>query len=147
MAKDSIRIPIERNPDKLIIKAENIINKHVADGENSVLNFLNMTDMQEKTILARNLETLARKSNRDKALAYEIRDLALGIAPGHQIGEPDSVLYYLRSARNILLGMHKGSEHLLGEYGFDVSSNTGGIKIVVPLKAMPIIQYYLFRTG
>ena len=136
MAKPSIRVEIKKKPDFLIGIAERIINKHDSDGENSVLNVINMPDMKQKTVEAREKNSLAYKNSRSKEIAFEARDISLGIKSGNAV----SLNYYVKASRNILLGIYKGKEHLLGDHGFEVSKNTGGVKIVVPANASKLID-------
>jgi hypothetical protein len=122
----------------MILLAENIIIKHTADGVNSVLKVLPMDDMGDLTVESRAKHTLALQLNRDKELAYEQRDLALGIYPGQEPSMPGTVIYYIMSGRDILLGVYKNSKHMLGDFGFEISR--GGTSVKIPRKAPEMIE-------
>lgn len=132
-----MKVIISTKSDVSIKLGVDVVAKHNADGENSKLNVLDMNKMEDLVTLVSAKNTLALQKARDKVLAFEDRDIALGIAPGHQIGETDTVYYYIKATRDILHGVYKGNEHVLGNWGFTVSR--GSAKIVVPMNAAKMI--------
>ena len=76
--KESIRIVISKKPDVLINTSELIIARHVADSTTSVLNIMDMAGMTSITTFARTKHNEAGQLNRDKEIAYQARDNALG---------------------------------------------------------------------
>lgn len=114
------RVIIPKNPDKLIELANDIVAKHTADGAASPLSNLNMADMTTKTAVADTQNQASGKAYRDAELATENRDLALGADRSTQ----GTVNYYVAAVRDMLLGMYKGNEQKLGDWGFTVDQNT-----------------------
>lgn len=137
MANVGFRVPISRKAPEMILLGENIIIKHEADGAGSVLSVIDMPDMKIKVVDARAKNTAALQLNRDKELAYEQRDLALGIYTGQEPSMPGTVIYYIMSARDILLGVYKESKHILGDFGFEITR--GGASVKIPRKASEMI--------
>jgi hypothetical protein len=131
MGKKSYRIVIPLRPGSLILLSENIVKKHLSDLETSPLRVIDMVDMEAKTIFAREQDTLALQLNRDKELAYEQRDLSMGIYPGHEPEMPGTLVYYIRSCRDTLLGVYKDNRETLKDFGFKILSDRQAIKIPV----------------
>jgi len=129
----SVTIPV--NPQELIGLSERTLTKHAADGANSVLSALDMADMQAKTTLAKIRDAQAGQLNRDKETAFEARDLALG----DDTGTEGTVIFYVTSARDILLGIYKGKEHKLGDWGFEVNSSSGSVSVEIPANVEKLI--------
>ena len=113
------RVNIPKNPDALIALAQSITEKHTADGANSPLAGLNMADFTAKTTTADTQNQTSAKLYRDAETATENRDLALG----YDKSTAGSVNYYIAAARDILLGVYKGNEQRLGDWGFEVNQS------------------------
>ena len=118
-ANKNMRVNIPTNPEQLIKLAQQIKDKHAADGATSPLAGLNMADMSTKTTTADTENKQAAKSRRDAEKSTQNRDLALGVGAG-TAGTVDA---YVRSARDILLGINKGNEQKLGDWGFEVDTS------------------------
>jgi hypothetical protein len=102
-----MRVIIPSNPDDLIKLAQAIGKKHTADGAGSPLTALNMTDMAAKTTTADTQNTTSAQLYRDAEKATQNRDNALG-----DKSTQGTVDCYVASARDVLLGLFKGNEHL-----------------------------------
>ena len=113
------RIKIPKNKDAAIKLAQNILKKHLADGAASPLTVLNITDMTAKTGTADTQNQLSAKLARDSETATENCDLALGT----DFTTPGTVNCYNVSARDLLLGIYKGNEQKLGDWGFEVDQS------------------------
>jgi hypothetical protein len=116
------RVVIPKNPDELIALAKNIVAKHTADGAGSPLGGLNMADMGTKTTTADTQHSTATQLYRNAETAMQNRNLALGTENATQ----GTVAYYARSVRDVLLGLYKGNEQRLGDWGFRVDHSTRG---------------------
>lgn len=116
------RVIIPKNPDDLIALAKSIGTKHTADGAGSPLANLNMADFAAKTTSADAQSQLSAKLYRDAETATQNRDLALGTGRS----TPGTVNYYVTAARDILLGICKGNEQKLGDWGFTVEQSAQG---------------------
>jgi hypothetical protein len=135
MPNPNFSVTIPNNPQELGGLSQRVLDKHVLDGPASVLTPLDMADMQAKTTLARIRDAAAAQLNRDKETAFEARDLALGIDNGN----PDTVDFYVKSSRDVLLGIYKGKEHKLGDHGFNVNSSSGNVSVEIPTDAPGLI--------
>jgi len=135
MPNPNFRVTIFDNAQELIGLAERIIAKHVLDGAASVLTALNMGDMNTKTTFAKTKDILAAQLNRNKETAFETRDIAIGDATG----TAGTLIFYLTSARDILLGIYKGKEQKLGDHGFEVNTSDGNLAVEIPANALKLI--------
>ncbi|MEO5572552.1 MAG: hypothetical protein ABIT08_06645 [Bacteroidia bacterium] len=102
-----------------------IIAKDIALGAASLVKGLDMTDFAAKNTDADTKHTLGQKLNRDKEKATAARDKPLGIAEGQTVKTPGTVKFYVTSSRDVLLGLNKGEEHNLGDWGYDVQFSSG----------------------
>ena len=122
-ADGSISVVIPQEASELILLAKGILAKHVADGAGSILNGFAMSDMQTQTTTAEPQHALAKKLEKRAEKAIEARDLALGHAKEQKSTTPGTVLYYVSSARDVLLGIFRGREHNLGDWGYEVNES------------------------
>ena len=114
------RVKIPKNKGDAIKLAQAILKKHTADAAASPLAALNMSDMTAKTDSADTQNQLSEKLYRDAETATENTDLAVG----SDYTTPGTVNYYLASVRDLLLGIYKGNEQKLGDWGFEVDQST-----------------------
>ncbi len=114
-----MRINIPKNPEQVIQLAQRVLAKHTADGTVSPLSGLDMADMTAKTAAADTQNQSAAKLRRDAEAATQNRDLALGTDNAAR----GTVAHYVRSVRDMLLGLHKGNEQRLGDWGFEVDTS------------------------
>lgn len=114
------RVKIPKNKDAAIQLAQSILAKHQADGTASPLTPLNITDMTAKTATADTENQLSDKLYRDAETATENCDNALGA----DYTTPGTVNYYLAAVRDLLLGIYKGNEQKLGDWGFEVDQSS-----------------------
>ncbi len=114
------RVKIPKNKDAAIKLAQAILQKHQADGAASPLAALNIADMTAKTGTADTQNQLSAKLYRDAETATQSCNLAVGA----DFTTPGTVNYYNTSARDLLLGIYKGNEQKLGDWGFEVDQST-----------------------
>lgn len=136
MPNPNFSVTIPDNAQELIGLSERVVAKHALDGANSVLSAINMADMQAKTTLAKIKDGQQGQLNRDKETAFETRDIALG----DETGTEGTVIFYVTSARDILLGIYKGKEHKLGDHGFEVNKSSGNVSVEIPSNAKALID-------
>jgi len=121
ISKNITRIEIPKNPDMLIELVGKILEKHNQDGPNSTLNALDMpllqniyTSVEAENIKAKqmqkNIETLIEKHNKE-----------LGIHKSQTLDTKGTVRFLTVAVRNTLLGLLKGNEQALGDYGYVVN--------------------------
>jgi len=94
-----------------------------------------MADFTAKTTTADTQNQVSDKLYRDAETATQNRDLALG---GDRTTQ-GTVNYYVAAVRDILLGIYKGNEQKLGDWGFtvDQSSAAGGASKPAPAGKTP----------
>jgi hypothetical protein len=131
----NFRVVIPTGAEKLTTMAERIIVKHEAEGVNSPLNLINMSEMKDLTLLARAKDSEAITLTADKEIAFQQRDNTIGLG-----GEEKTVIYYVKSSRDILMGYYKGSETMLGDHGFEIRQKKGHIKVGIPSNVGKIIE-------
>jgi hypothetical protein len=114
------RVKIPKNKAIAITLVKAVLAKHQADGAASPLSSLNIADMTVKATTADTQNQLSEKLYRDAETATQNSDNALG----SDYTTPGTVNYYLAAARDILLGIYKGNEQKLGDWGFEVDQST-----------------------
>ncbi len=122
--KGKPQVNIPRNPEKLIKLGQGIIRKHEEDDEASILTSFNMAAMATLVTNADTNNGLAAKANRDKEKATQARNIALGTAKGQNRKTVGTAIYLICSIRDILLGIYRGREQSLGDWGFEVNFNS-----------------------
>jgi hypothetical protein len=128
MSNQNYRVTIPDNAQEIGGLSERVHAKHVADGAGSKLSGLDMADLLAKTNSAKTFDTAAGQLDRDKEEAFEQRDLILGIKNTN----PDTVNFYVKSSREILLGLNRGKERNLGKWGFNVQGEGADYSVEVP---------------
>ena len=81
-----------------------------------------MADFSAKTTTADTQNQVSAKLYRDAETATQNRDIALGADRSTQ----GTVNYYVAAARDMLLGIYKGNEQKLGDWGFTVEQSSQG---------------------
>lgn len=119
MAKQNYRVDVPINANELIALAKRILAKDVALADTSPVK--NVKDWVQFQTVTNTADTNNNSSNdlyRQAEEATQNRDNALG-----HTGQlkPGTVRYFITAARDVLLGINKGNEQALGEWGFDVS--------------------------
>jgi hypothetical protein len=115
-AKGGSRIVIPyRNAEKLMKLAKQILNKHEDDGVNSVLFSLDMALMQ--TLLDKALlnHTNSKDFPNKMMIANKLRNNMIGLGRKKDNKRKGTLLYYIYSIRDILLGKFRGMEKKLGD--------------------------------
>ena len=119
--KTAIKVEISvHKPDELITTGEDMLKKHVELGEKSPLNGLDMVLYERNLNDARARRAEAKKLHDQAELLNQQAGLSLGTDPSQNTKTPGTVYSTISSARGILLGMYKGQEKKLSEWGFDV---------------------------
>lgn len=124
--KGKVQVEIPRNADKLTQLVADVLKKHEADGEASLIAVFDMAALKTLNESAAQKLSAAAAANRNKEKATQSRNLALGIDKGQTSKTPGTVSYIIRSVRDILLGIHRGKEQQLGDWGFEVNFNANG---------------------
>lgn len=121
MSRNSIRVNIPRNMDKLSKLMKDILAKHIADGAGSPLNSL--IDASFSTDFATLLTDIVRlqQMRKDAETLTESVQRRLGIRKGQKLNERNSIRFMATSVRDVLLGINLGQEQSLGDWGFEVN--------------------------
>lgn len=126
MTRKKARVKIPRKPDQLIQLGEDIIEEHTDQGANSPLNGLDMVAFAARVAAAKTKNQEQKQLRRDAETATEDRDDLLGKKKGQSSTTPGTVLNFVVRARDILLGVNKGNEQHLGDFGFEVDQSSSG---------------------
>ena len=121
MAANNYRIEIPSNPDDLIALGKKLKDKHIALGDDSPIKALkDIAQFPAKLTTAETKNELSKQLYRDAERATQDRDLPLG-----HVGQlrEQTVRYWVTSARDVLLGLNKGNEQALGDWGFTVDTS------------------------
>ena len=112
------RVNIPANADKLIQLSQAVLAKHVAMGAASPLGGLKIAEWTANTATADTENKKAAQLRRDAEKATQNRDNAMS-----DNTDPLGVEFNVKSARDILMALHKGNEQVLGDWGFDVDTS------------------------
>lgn len=139
--KKYVKVVIPRKVDEFLNLSSLVLAKHTADGTASLLSGLNMADMAAKHTLATTRHSEAQQLARDREMATQQRNNALGLSPTMQSYNEGAVLYYATSIRNHLLGQFRQNEQTLGLWGFVVNiSAKGNVSVVVPRSPAKLME-------
>lgn len=122
--KNAVQVIIPRNAEKIITLAKLIMQKHYNDGGNSVLQSLNLDIVNTRLYEAEQKLQEAQAANREKEKATQLRNIALGLDKGQNTKTGNTIKYIVRAVRDLLLGVYRGSEQMLGDWGFEVNFNS-----------------------
>lgn len=125
MAKTNVKIEVPGNsPDALIALGEKIDKKNTELAGDSPLRSLKMTALKDGLSVAKTKKEQARELRRQAEKLNEEADLALGLGKTQNSKTPDTVLNIITAARDVLLGINRGKEEALGDWGFKVVSGS-----------------------
>jgi hypothetical protein len=123
-SKGVASVKISRSVLKMLNLGKKVLAKHEADDTESVLTEFDMVEFGNKYALALEKHELTEQLNRDKESAFQQRDLAMGKTKKQWSITKGTLLYYITSARDILLGKFRGEEQMLGDWGFEVNTSS-----------------------
>jgi hypothetical protein len=106
--KKRVKIPTNK-PAQLLDLAKRVQQKHIADGDGSVLKILNWQDVDQVIAQASLAYEKAERLKREMLEAYQQRNLKV-----------DSVIGFLRNSRDILTGAYSQEMKTLGQWGYEV---------------------------
>jgi len=121
MSKTSIKVEIpESKPDLLNKMGEDVLKKHTELGDKSPLNGLDMETFALKLKDGISKRAQAKNLHEQAELLNQQAGLSMGIDKSQNTKTAGTVYSTLTSARDILLGLNRGQERKLNEWGFDV---------------------------
>ena len=119
--KTTVKVDISvRKAEDLITTSEDVLKKHVELGEKSPLNGLDMVTFAKNLNDAKARRAEAKKLHDQAELLNQQAGLSLGMDSTQNSKTTGTVYSTISSVRGILLGMYKGQEKKLSEWGFDV---------------------------
>lgn len=133
MPKKTLRISIPKSPDGLVDLVIAIAAKHSKDGQSSPLNGMKEKDRSDflaKAAMVKQLSETAKSLRRQAEKATQDRDLVIGSASAALT--PGTLRFYAAAVRDLLVGVNKGNEQALGEYGFAVDTTPRVVKAKAP---------------
>ena len=104
----------------MIANGETMLEKHKALGDASPLNSLDMVKYEKNLTSGRANRQKAKSLHNDGERLNQQAALNLGVDKTQNINTPGTVYSTRASARDILLGIYKGQEKQLAEWGFGV---------------------------
>jgi len=112
-----MRIDIPSNPDEFITLAQAILAQHNKLGAASPLNGIKgIAGFGAQVTAADTNNKLANSLYEQAKTATQARDNAIG----PDTTTPGYLQFFVTSARDVLAGQNKGSEHVLGDWGYTV---------------------------
>jgi len=124
MSKTSVKIEISKSKPEELTKLGNVVfAKHTALGAASPLNGLDMVTFGTKLSESVDKRAEAKKLHDQAEALNQQAGLSLGVDKSQNTKTPGTVYATLTSARDILLGLNRGQERKLSEWGFNVVIN------------------------
>ncbi len=124
MSRKNVRVVIPRNADELIQLSESIVAKHNVDPLTSPLAGLDMAAFEALVTNASAKSAEMKQLRMDAETATEDRDTLLGHRKDQNSNTAGTVLNFVVRSREILLGVYKGNEQHLGDFGFEVNQSS-----------------------
>jgi hypothetical protein len=119
--KTAIKVDInESKPDDLITLADKVLAKHKDLGTSSPLNALDMATYEQNLTLGKANRVEAKRLHDQAEKLNQQASLNLGTDQTQNVSTPGTVYSTLARTRDILLGIYKGQEKKLNEWGFNV---------------------------
>ncbi|HRI29242.1 MAG TPA: hypothetical protein PK239_18985 [Chitinophagales bacterium] len=140
MSRSPLRIPIPKTTAELLSLAATIHSKHVADGAATLIPPHLGAQLTQLYTEANQLHNQQQQLYRDTEKLTQQRNLVLGIDHTQDSRTPNTVIFYIASVRNYLLGVYAGQEKKLGNWGFTVNAPYGKPSIPLPLKPQQITE-------
>lgn len=121
MSKTTIKVEIsESKPDLLTKLGDAVLAKHLQLGATSPLSGLDMVTFATKLSDGKAKRAEAKKLHDQAESLNQQAGLSLGLDKSQNAKTPGTIYSTLTSVRDILLGLNRGQEKKLSEWGFDV---------------------------
>jgi hypothetical protein len=125
MARKTVRVDVPSSKaERLLQLGKDILDMHNDPNSNSPLNPAKVAKLQSAVSIADSNHTEAKQHEAQAQSGRQVRDTALGIADGQTAQTPDTVLFHVTDARDVLLNAYRGNEEKLSEFGFNVRIGT-----------------------
>jgi len=121
MSKQSIKVALYvKRLDEMIASGETMLAKHKELGAASPLNPLDMASYEKNLLDGKADRQEAKRLHDEAEKLNQQASLKLGMDKSQNITSPGTVYSIRARARDILLGINKGQEKKLSEWGFGV---------------------------
>lgn len=121
MSKVTVKVDVPvSSPDDLVSMAMRIENNHIKKGVDSPLNVIDMVTFSSKLKSAKEKRAEAKRLHDEAETLNQQALQDLGIAKGQNSKTADTLYNLITSARDVLLGINRGKEEKLNEWGFKV---------------------------
>lgn len=125
MGKVTVKVEIpSKKPDEMLTLAEKLAKRNAELADKSPISSLNMSALNSALKAAKEKREQARRLHEEAEKLNQEANLALGIDGTQKSKTPGTVLNIVTSARDILLGLNRGKEEKLNEWGFKVVNGT-----------------------
>jgi hypothetical protein len=111
-------------PEGLLQLAKDIMTRHTSPQGPSQVEPARASALQSTLAIADSNHSEGKSKDALAQSARQVRDVALGIAPGQTVNTKDTVLNLVTGIRDQLLLANEGSEEVLSQYGFNVVIGT-----------------------
>ncbi|HEX3009331.1 MAG TPA: hypothetical protein VHO90_17125 [Bacteroidales bacterium] len=118
-----VEIPIGK-PDDFLTLAAQIAAKNTELGENSPVKALNMSNFGANVTKAKGFRDEATKLHKQAETLNEQSRVVLGISENQNSQIEGTVYNLITRVRDILLGIYRGQEEKLNEWGFKIVGGT-----------------------
>ncbi len=140
MSRNTSRIILDGDLNRLLKLSKKIVEKHISDGASSILPDDLVDAIQEALTAADGFQNEQVELYRKTEIDMEARNLALGLDRNQSSFTPNTVRFDLCAIRDFLKGQFLGSEKSLGNWGFTVNQPRKKNVIPMPRKAPEIID-------
>ena len=139
-----VDIPVDKPEDTLKL-CDKIIVKDTLDGAaSSLTGVIYMTAFGTKVTDAKAKRAEAETKEAEALDKYQKAEIKAGLAIGQNKDTPETINWYVRQVKDLLLVIHKGNEEAMNAYGFEVIiTQTGArknIRITLPDKPEDMIE-------
>jgi hypothetical protein len=130
MSKVTVKVEIpESSPDDLLDMALRLESNHTKKGVDSPLKVIDMTTFSAKLLSAKEKRAEAKRLHEEAEALNQQALQDLGIAKGQNSKTPGTIYNLITSARDVLMGINRGQEEKLNEWGFKVVSNSSATNV------------------
>lgn len=126
--KAKFKVVIPTSAYGLIALSKGIVSKHKSNPAESPLRLIAMDEFEQKVLFAEQKHQEFLDLSKAAEEAREARDLALGKGDAQNRYTAGTVLYFVTSARDVLVGTFRGAERKLGAWGLKVDNSTKSVR-------------------
>jgi len=134
------RVDLPTRDIEAIDLCDRIVKQHIAAGNASALNGLDMNEFDAQLQKLKAVEAQIQYLFGQLSPLYQEKAQLLGRAAGQTVNTKGTLLFFTTQIRDVLLGIHKGVERKLATWGFRVVLSTrsakGNVEEIIPPKGV-----------